>query len=276
MGYFIKNHGKTDGPLINYQNNSQRIDPAAYYINMGANSIFGFLTMFNSDGQGGSKSVKDDSPATVDNKKKIEELQGTIDTKLKEANVADIADLTKNITASQEAQQSLQSDIKSLDGEISGCTSNLSDIQGQINELNKQLSSADGATKEKINLQLAELIENKKKVETEKNNLINNKNKLEENLKTEQASSEKLTAVKNEIVPLQQEMEQLKKQLSKEEQYDASKESSDLKALKNFTENPSKETAEALKKAYEDGDNSKTMQKGYEQAVKKYPQYFKE
>ena len=274
MGYFIKNHGKTDGPLINYQNKSQRIDPASYYINMGTNSIFGLFTMFHSDGHGGSQSVKDDSASAVDNKKKIEELQGAIDTKLKEVNVADIADLSKNITASQEAQLSLQSDIKSLSGEIGQISGNIASKNTELTYLKGFLTgdaSKDSATQNKI-----KALENEIKAEEDKLKELNTKKQeIEEKLKAENLREQKLTEVFKELKSKQEEIENLKKQLSKEEQYDASKETSDLKALTNFTSKPSEETAAALKKAYEESGNNKTLRKGYEEAVKKYPQFFK-
>lgn len=247
--------------IVEKNNNQQRVDATAEYINSGL-SIFGMLLQSRVDGKGGDDEISEKTQA------KIDDYQTKIDEKLKEANATTIEELSSKITASQDAQTRIQ-------GEINACDKNLSSIQGQIKELNVQLTNADSdELKNKIKGQLQEL----EKQESAAVKAKGDKVKALEKAKREEAV---LLAQKAEIENLQHNIDKLKKQLPKEVNYNVKKETDDLAsfsdAMKAFRDDPNEKTAAALTKVYYGGHKgvqNKTAQTAYDFIVKQYPQLF--
>ena len=281
MGLFIKNHGKSDMPAINWQNNQNGSDATATAINSTVNSIFGLLTKIN-DGKGGDGDDGDDAKVSNKTQEKIDAYQAQIDDKLKEAGVESFDKFDSKINESKKNQETLANNIKNINGKIDECGRTLSEIQAQINNLNTQLSSANtDDLRKKINSQIDELKANKKKVEDDRAANISDKEKVEAELKKEQIHQQEIVAQKAEVENLQYNIDKLKKQLPKEVSYNVKKETDDLaaftSALKNFKENQNQETADALYNAYHGGHNgvqNKTAETAYKFIVSQYPQLF--
>ena len=284
MGLFIKNHGKTDAAYVR-NNYTPTADPTGTYIYSGINSIFGLLTSY-ADGKGssgdGAGGVDPKGKVSKEAQKEIDELNTKIDAKLKEANAADIADLSSKITASQEAQKTLETSIEQIKTNIKDFQKVINDYPSNLNSLETQLKQAtDDTQKAFINSSIQQLKKDKENAEAQIK-ILNKKLEEEENkLKEEKIKEVELTTIKGEVENYQHRIDELKNELSKEVTYDVKKESDDIAnfsdALKKFKDSPSQDTASAVISAYKaDGNkiDNKTVKKAYELLVKQYPNYF--
>ena len=253
------------------QGRQQQVDYIAEVINMSP-SIFGSLLAQRGDGKG---DPAEEPKISKETQAQIDDLNAQIDAKLKEVNVASIGDLDSAISASQSAQTKISGDIKTVEGELSGFNSKISSIDEQIAALN---SSNDPDKQKKIcNLEYQK---------TEANQALeaakNKKTELEKQLNEEKINEAKLNTTKAEVNNIEHMILKLQqKELPKEVTYNVDTEKEDLasfsKVLKDFTTNPNENTAKALTKVYESGDNgveNLTAQRAYKSMVELYPQFF--
>ena len=164
MGYFIKNHGKYDEPLIKtgqqYQYQQSGVDYVAYGMNMGL-SIFGSLLTYHSDGLGGGSDAKDEEIISKKVQKQINEIQGIIDTKLKEANASDLADISKNITALQSENTTISGQIEKAELDIQSYQTVIDNYSSNKSALLKQLNEVPDDKKSFVQAQINQLDKDK-------------------------------------------------------------------------------------------------------------------
>lgn len=283
MGYFVdKYHGKCEEPLVKLkQNSNSEVDYVTYGMNMGL-SIFGSLLTSHSDGHGGDSGANDEEKISKKTQKQINEIQGIIDTKLKEANASDLADISKNIAALQGENTKITGQIEKAELDIQSFQTVIDNYSSNKSALEKQFNEVPADKKSFVQAQINQLNQEKKNAENQIEALNTKKADLEKQLKEKEVQISQLQATYGEVENLEQNIENLKKQeLPKEVSYDVNKEKDDLanfsKALKDFNANPTQENAAALHSAYKGGDdgvNNSSAKKAYELVAKRYPEFF--